>query len=119
MKYCQPHWDALRDAIERRGLSHLVAKSGEAAARRARAEIEGTATDRTFDPLMAAHNMVLAKVTEMGGLYLFTGEYCPVCEAMKGHAAHATPEETERHYTEGPADAVLQYCRENGLVLAA
>lgn len=59
MKFCQPHWDALRGEIERRGLSRLVAKGGTAAAERMAREIEGTAGPDDFDPLMAAHNLIL------------------------------------------------------------
>jgi hypothetical protein len=117
MKFCMPHWNALRDAIAARGLAHLGARTGQEAAARVVAEVKGQATDRTYDPLMDAHNMIVAHVTEQGGLYLFTGDYCPVCEAIKGHAKTMTPAEVEDHYINGPADAVLAYCRQQKLVL--
>lgn len=126
MKFCQPHWNALRDAIERRGLSHLIAKSGEDAAKRAVAELKGTATDHTLDPLMAAHWMIVGKVTERVGLALYGGDFCPVCEGIKTNEGVVdpkldrvyTPEEEESYWIDGPADAVLQECRDKGLVLA-
>ena len=33
-KWCQPHWDSLREAIFARGMKHLVPQDGEAAASR-------------------------------------------------------------------------------------
>ncbi len=118
MKFCIPHWNALRKAIESRGLSHLVAKTGEDAAKRLTAEVKGTATDRTFDPLMSAHNMIVGRAIEMGGIYLLTGEYCPICEAVKHKPEDVTVEVVEAHWIDGPADGVLEYCREKKLVLA-
>lgn len=118
MRFCQPHWNALRGAIESRGLSHLIAANGRDAHARAVAELQGNAELSDYDPLMAAHWMIANRVLELGGLYLMTADYCPVCEAIKGHEKHMTREETEKYYIDGPADAVLQYCRENGLVAA-
>ena len=54
---------------------------------------------------MAAHNMIVGRALELGGLYLMTGDYCPVCEAMK----HGQP---ETHWIDGPSDAVLEMARE-------
>ena len=52
---CQGHWDRLRAAIADRGLSALVADSGEkAASNMARELAEGKPTVDTYDPLMAA-----------------------------------------------------------------
>ena len=33
-----------------------------------------------YDPLMAAHNMISGRAIECGGIYLLTGDYCPLCE---------------------------------------
>lgn len=115
MKFCQAHWDRLRTAIEIRGLGHLIAPSGAEAMERAAQELDGTATDATYDPLMAAHWMIVSRVTELGGLYLMTGDYCPICEAIKGHSQAMVSEQVEAHYIDGPADAVLAYCRDKGL----
>lgn len=125
MKFCQPHWDKLRAAIEARGLSHLVAKDAQTAMADTVAQLEGTATEANYDPLMNAHWMITGRALQMGGLYLMMADHCPVCEVMK-HMAHIprTPEETEpagaawveSHWIDGPADAVLTYCQERGLV---
>lgn len=63
MKFCQPHWDALRDAIEARGLSDLIAPDGETAAMQmvdALKREETTAAN--FDPLMNAHFAIASNV---------------------------------------------------------
>ena len=113
MKFCETHWAELRRAIDERGLSHLVAKDGHAAAERLVSELDGTANDRTYDPLMDAHNMILTRALEQGGLYLLGGDFCPVCEAI----AHTNEmaEAVRSHWIDGPAEAVLAYCREHGL----
>lgn len=112
MKFCQPHWDRLRAAIETRGLMPLVARDGREAIARLKDEIEGSADKATFDPLMAAHNMILARCTELLGLYLYSGDYCPVCEICKpGTYPEPAPESrwksNEDYFIDGPADAVL------------
>lgn len=55
MKFCQPHWDALRSAIDARGLSALVAEGGEAAARNLAGEVTDGPSIDNYDPLMSAH----------------------------------------------------------------
>lgn len=123
MKFCQPHWDALKLAVESRGLGHLIAANGRDAMARAVAELKGTDEPDDFDPLMAAHWMISGKALEMGGLYLMTGGYCPICEVVKHHPADCgkpdcTPESYERWWIDGPADAVLAEARARRLVSA-
>jgi hypothetical protein len=123
MQICEKHWAMVRAAIEARGLSHLVAKSGEQLMANTIAESKGE--DAPYDPLAAVNWMISGRALEQGGLYLMTGDYCPVCEVMK-HTAHIpkAPGETEpageawveRHWIDGPADAALAHCREQGLV---
>lgn len=121
MKFCMPHWNALRAAIDARGMGHLVAKSGAEAVEGLVLELEGRAAEAMFDPLMAAHNMISSHALEVGGLYLLTGDYCPVCEFCQ-HAP--PPPEGHRYPTndaymiDGPADAVLAMARQQGLVPA-
>ena len=56
MKFCQNHWDKLKDAIKARGIFDFVAGSGEEAVKQMKEQLEGKpeAIER-FDPLMAAH----------------------------------------------------------------
>lgn len=123
MKFCQKHWDMLRSAIEARGLMHLVAKSGEAAMERAVEEVEGRADDTSYDPLMSAHWMISGRAIEMGGLYLMTGDLCPICEVVEntshwpreGESEPVGAAWVEKQWIEGPADAALAYCQERGL----
>lgn len=117
MKFCQPHWDALRTAIESRGLGHLIAANGRDAAARLVAELKGNAEVDDFDPLMSAHNMIVSHAA-IGGPYIMFGDYCPVCEFCKhvepppeGHR-YAT---NEAYMIDGPADAALEYCRSKGI----
>ena len=117
MKFCDKHWSALRAAIDARGLSHLVARSGDEAAEAIAAELRGE--ERQFvDPLMSAHNMIMCRAIEEAGLAILAGDLCPVCEAMKGYArAQGHPEaDTELAWIEGPADAALKQSRELGLI---
>jgi hypothetical protein len=121
MKYCQPHWDQLRRAIESRGMAHLIAKSGEQAAMRIEEELIGQATKHTFDPLMAAHNMVLERATRYFGLSLFVpnedgSEKCPVCLLL------TLPDEKDRdraalelHYADDLASFMREICDRDGL----
>lgn len=118
MKFCQPHWDALREAINARGLGHLVAVNGRDAHARAVAELKGEADVSDFDPLMAAHNMILSRATQDFGLALFTGDYCPVCEYLKVYPPPAPDSKwasNDEYFIEGPADAVLEIARELGV----
>lgn len=121
MKMCRPHWDQLRAAVESRGLGHLIAANGREAHARAVAELKGEADPvADFDPLMVAHNMILSHATEGLGLFLFTGDYCPVCELLKVYPP--IPEghryKTNQSYMiDGPADAVLEMAREAGVAI--
>lgn len=86
MKFCQDHWDRLRQAIEDRGLGDLISKDGELAVKRTARQVEEEdVTVATFDPLIGAfwaiaHNAM--SVIESGGhspLYLMSdGEEDPV-----------------------------------------
>jgi hypothetical protein len=113
MKFCMPHWDALRKAIDDRGLTHLVAKDGATATANMAAELTGQKTAQHYDPLMDAHWMITGNALKMGGLYLMTAdpdgnEYCPLCEVRK-HGGD--PQE----WIDGCTDSILASCQERGL----
>lgn len=80
-KWCEPHWTMLREAIDARGMMHLVAKSGAAAAAMTADELRfGTARDAEgFDPLLRAYWMISARVLRSGG-EIFT---CPCCQIQR------------------------------------
>src|SRR5262245_47590629 len=80
MKFCQGHWDRLRQKIDDRGLTHLIAKSGEVAVSQMAQQLQERKDSReTFDPLMAAHWAIAGNVNEflaragMNPLYLLGG----------------------------------------------
>ena len=93
IKFCIPHWDALRDEIEnKRGLAQLVSRSGKEAVARITdpASPERNPLGETGDPLMDAHNMILGNamkfLSEAGAppMWIFTAnedgsEKCPLC----------------------------------------
>lgn len=124
MKICQPHWDRLRAAIDARGLSHLVAKSGEECVGRVARELkQGQPIADEYDPLMSCNWMIFEQALRCGGIRLMGtppegGEYCPICEAVKALAAQdgTTEEEALKEWIDGPADGALAYAREKGLV---
>jgi hypothetical protein len=112
MKFCQPHWEALRKAVADRGMDHLVAKSGQEAAERTKSEIEDGPQPANFDPLMRLHWMISGRVLEGFGLYLMLGDYCPMCEA--GKHCEKCREEVET-WPDSAADAVKEeYDRQIG-----
>ena len=119
MKFCQPHWTALKEAIESRGMGHLIAANGRDAFARTVAELEGRAEVDDFDPLMAAHNTIVSRATQDFGLVLFCGDYCPVCEYLKNYPAPA-PESrwksNEEYFIDGPAEMVLAEANARGLM---
>lgn len=122
MKVCQKHWDRLIELIKERGAWHLVGDH-ETAKKQLQAELEGEPGDpKDVDPLLRVNNMIWAHALKAGGLYLMSGDYCPICEAMV-HMANVpvTPggppagtEWVENHWTVGAVDAVIQMLREAG-----
>lgn len=116
MKICQAHWDSLRAAIKERGLDHLGAKNGEEAVERMQDELNGVATDDTYDPLMSANWMISSNALQAGGLYLMGADekgeqYCPLCEVEK-HIGVGTAAE----WIQGCTDSIRQHCIEKGLI---
>jgi hypothetical protein len=127
MELCAKHWASLRAAIETRGLMGLVAKDAPTAMQHAVDEVEGTADPKDYDPLASACWMIYGVALERGGLYLMSGDLCPICEAMK-HTAHLPKNGeiigvgepvgeafVESYWIDGPADTVLAECRKRGI----
>ena len=100
MNWCQPHWTQLREMIEKKGLSHLVAANGQAAAQ---AMVEGT-----FEPLLWAWSSINEQMSkDMGGLFMG----CPCCQLVNDKQPHLVED-----WLDGATDGVLKYAREKGLV---
>lgn len=114
MRHCQKHWLMTRQAVADMGMSPLVARNGEEAAQQVVDELIGQDSAATFDPLMAAFIMVADRSTSALGLYLLSGDYCPICEVVATHAAQkcehgCTDEDVEREWVEGPVRACRNY----------
>lgn len=111
MRLCQPHWDALKLAIEDRGLMQFVSGSGEKVTDKIVAELGGDRGPDTFDPLMSANMAIWSNALHGGGLYLMGADeagnqYCPLCESELhgGYEAswwisHAADDQLERART--------------------
>ena len=109
MKLCTEHWDALRAAIDARGLSHLISKNGAEAAKKVVSELEGRGAENDFDPLLCANNMLFTAGLSCGGLAMLSGDFCPVCKAEENGVPKG-------EWIEGPAEGVLHEARRLGLV---
>lgn len=84
MKMCQPHWDTLRDAIKARGLSALVAESGQQAIDNLGSELAHGPTIDNFDPLMGAFWAITSNLSDIDPRTLFMDD-CGLCFANKEH----------------------------------
>jgi hypothetical protein len=122
MRFCQQHWDTLREMVISKGMGTLIAKSGEDVAARVQEELEGTATNATYDPLMSAYWGITNRALEMGGLYLMGRkpgdgeEYCPLCEVEEQGIRFESKPGAALAWMEGCTDSILVYCRENNLL---
>jgi hypothetical protein len=93
VKFCQDHWEKLRAAIEKRGLSALVADSGEKAAANMASSLEQGQNIDNFDPLMGAHNAIVSNVMNVVGLAIMQPnpdgtDRCPLCFINSEHKEH-------------------------------
>ena len=96
MMFCMSHWEALRTALEDRGLT-VFSESGREAMTKIMRQTQGEDTIDTFEPLMEAHNIILANVMEAisrgGGnpLYLFDTDPEPPIEGREGQTWSRCP----------------------------
>jgi hypothetical protein len=95
MKFCMPHWTKLREAIDVRGMTHLVSQSGMAAMESMVKDLTGQATLMDFDPLMSAHNMIVQNTMSIMGIDVLTQnedgtDKCPICYLKAEHARTCT-----------------------------
>lgn len=118
MQFCPVHWLQLRAAIEDRGMSHLVATSGEEASAAAQRHLDGTAHELDdFDPLMNAHWAIINNALQNGGTYLMFpddegNDRCPLCELDK----HYPGEDAVATWVGYATDEQLNRARELGLI---
>jgi len=98
MKFCQDHWNLLRQRIDDRGLTHLIAKDGSVAAEQMATQIqERDVTKETFDPLMSAHWAIAGNVMSflkdagMNPLYLMSAGEEDKCDGRYGPKHEGRP----------------------------
>ncbi len=122
MKFCIPHWEEVKAAIQMRGLQPLVSKNGEQVIDRMMANLNGNTQVR--DPLANVTFAIYTEALRTGGLYLmgadeYGNEFCPLCELDK----HAIDDKGNRpepkasvQWINGSCDAELESCKNLGLV---
>jgi hypothetical protein len=124
MRICKEHWEALRAAIENKGMSHLV-KSGQEIFDSAKNELTGEGPT-TFDPLFMANNMIVGNAIKSGGLYLLgetedgsnDGHYCPLCEAKyHGSKSEQPVDNLDEDWIEGCTEAILRDAIEKRIII--
>jgi hypothetical protein len=108
---CADHWAALRKAIDDRGLTPLVARSGEEAMASTVRQLEGQDTKADFDPLMNANWAIFGAFLHDTGIAGLSFEGCPLCEVQKGSGL-------AEDWINGAADDQLTAARDLGLVPA-
>ena len=126
VKFCQAHWDKLREAIRARGLYELVAADGTEAVRRTMSELGSVRSKSNFDPLMAAHWAIVNNVMAgPAGLAIMMqnedgSDRCPLCFIRDDHLARcAVPGCEVKDFDwmiERASDDSLSYAKELGLV---
>lgn len=120
MRFCDTHWNALRAAIDARGLGQFVSKDGAEALRRFAEDAELQTKD-TFDPLIAAHTMIVRN-----GLRLLTElpnqNDCLLCALLAEEAIQVATygrEAVKVHidqWIDQSADGALTFAKGLGLV---
>ncbi len=113
MRICTDHWAKLRKAIDDRGLSHLVAKTGEEAHAAIIEQLQGAENKAAFDPLMNANFAIWSAFLEDAGLAGLAFEGCPLCEVAKSDHPHLDDE-----WIRGSTNDQLEHARSLGLIAA-
>ena len=106
MKWCQPHWEQLRAAVNAQGLGHLV-KGGEAAMAPLVAAVSGEG--EAFDPLLMAWWAINHQMLHDVGLEAMGR--CPLCLLV----ANNRPE-LVKDWVDGACDDVRTEAEKRGLI---
>lgn len=126
MKFCMDHWNALKAAVEARGLGHLIARSGDAVAGRVSTEATQGPSKETFEPLLGAHNAILSNALRIAGLAVMMpnedgSERCPLCFLITncGCPEKGTPQCAFAKWIDHAADDMVTAAKELGAIPAA
>lgn len=116
MRYCQAHWDVLRQAVKDRGMWDLVPTSGQEATERMAEQLRGG--EPKFDPLMSLHWHYVNSAIENSGLFILghnpddpEGHHCPLCAFEKYAKNFDAPADVGRI-----ADEIREYCIKKGFI---
>jgi hypothetical protein len=116
-KWCQPHWDTLREAIFAKGMKKLVPTSGQAAIEMLQDELRvGTNRDvEGFDPLMRAYWAISSIILKQGG----NPFDCPLCQLQQHEKNCKDPSCKQtgvNEWIESCTNAMREYCIEKKLL---
>jgi len=110
MRFCQPHWQRLKAAIEEKGMMHLAHGSGQKLAASIERQLTGTDSAADFDPLANATWAVYSQFLKNVGLAGMDGDVCPLCDVdEKGPS-------TSQNWIDGSTDDQLATARHLGLM---
>jgi hypothetical protein len=133
MKWCQAHWDALREGVKARRMWRFVPQSGEEAFDNTVLELQGHGS--TFDPLSGAMwqltNQVMENIGKSegpGGVVAAFGDpqWCPMCEVQASYDWWDDPtKNTDRSprpdyalnaqgWIDGKLDGAAEYVKQQG-----
>lgn len=117
MQFCKEHWERLREAINNKGLGHLVSNSGKELFERTTKELHGGVS--IPDPLFMAHNMIISAALNDGGLEIMMpdengNKKCPLCEVKKNPVDDT--ENLDEEWIEGSTQDVLDYYQKQGII---
>ena len=92
MKFCQTHWDKLKEAIREAGIYGFAASSSDQIAAKMVKEIDAGASKSTFDPLMNGYLAILSNALDAAGLQVMGpnedgSDRCPLCFMNEAHRA--------------------------------
>lgn len=107
MKWCTEHWNALRAAIEVRGLSKFGAQNSEELHADIVGQLEGEQTQ--FDPLMGSFWRINNVMMENVGLRMMG--HCPLCILVEDGRP-----ELVANWVDGVTNEALAYAHKAGLV---
>jgi hypothetical protein len=123
MKLCDDCWTKLKEAIEARGLMHLVAKNGQTATEMLTQQLKGNDCNETYDPLMSAFFAILGNLLDAFGLNILVDDApCPLCYLTEcSKAGCGDPKCTRKHdsgedWIRYAADDQLDQARKRGLI---
>lgn len=100
----------MKQAVDDKGMKHLVHSSAEAAHASMVRQVEGDTTTGDFDPLLTATWAIYGQFLKNVGLAGMVGDICPLCDV------DARGPSTAQNWIDGSTDDQLQHARQLGLM---